>query len=270
MASRAHRPAKRASGPQSSERFSIPDLDTAAFLSSDKVIFHVDRSRLARDAHGFPPQELAPPPQSETIPLSEDAVTLELLFRIIYREERVRLDSLPFENIAALAEAAEKYDVYAAILLCRIAMEAHCSDHTLAVMSYAARYGHNDILDNAAGFSVGLESARVRQELPLNHFAAWAVYVGQYSKLAKTMVIRKSFRVCDLCTQRIVRKALEYGPECLTNRDTLFSEDILYPKSKTVCEKYYGGGGECKMCLLNWKDALAAEVNQLQPLSSFL
>ena len=102
---------------------SIPDLDTAAFSSSDKVIFHVDRSRLARDAHGFPPQELAPPQPSETIPLPEDAVALELLFRIIYREERVRLDSLPFENIAALSEAAEKYDAYAAIMLCRIAME---------------------------------------------------------------------------------------------------------------------------------------------------
>ncbi|KAL1699477.1 hypothetical protein EV121DRAFT_265061 [Schizophyllum commune] len=266
MASRAHRPAKRASGPQSSERFSTPDLDTAAFSSSDKVIFHVDRSRLARDAHGFPPQELAPPLPSETIPLSEDAVTLELLFRIIYREERVRLDSLPFENIAALSEAAEKYDAYAAIMLCRIAMETHCEDHTLAVMSYAARHGHNDILDNAAGFSVGLDHARVREILPLNHFAAWAVCVSQYSKLAKEMVRGKNYRVCAGCTEEIVRKALEYGPDCLAKRDTLFSADILYPQTSTVCKS----GRACKGFLLRWRDNLAEEVSQMRPLTSFL
>ena len=40
-------------------------------------------------------------------------------------------------------------------------------------MAYAARYGHTDVLDAAAPFSVGLKPAEVRRMLPRVHFEAW-------------------------------------------------------------------------------------------------
>ena len=58
------------------------------------------------------------------ISLAEDGETLEHLLRIIYQDRDVwPPDTLPFAQLVLLADAAEKYQVYAALITCRLAMK---------------------------------------------------------------------------------------------------------------------------------------------------
>lgn len=98
-----------------------PDADIS-FLSSDKVIFRVHRVHLDSHAEGFPPSSLDLPSSHELIPLSETSSTLDLLFQHIYPRSYPCLDEVEFEELGRLAEAAEKYQVYAAMEVCRIHM----------------------------------------------------------------------------------------------------------------------------------------------------
>lgn len=96
-----------------------PDADIS-FVSSDRVIFRLHRVRLESHAEGFPPSSLGEPNCDELIPLSETSTTLELLFQHIYPRSYPTLDGLAFEELERLAEAAEKYQVYSAMEVCRI------------------------------------------------------------------------------------------------------------------------------------------------------
>lgn len=59
----------------------------------------------------------------EIVDLTEKASTLELLFQYMYRQPQPDLTEVPFENLAALAEAAEKYRVFAAMEVCKVHMK---------------------------------------------------------------------------------------------------------------------------------------------------
>ena len=49
-------------------------------------------------------------------------MTLELLFQFCYPDYRPNVEALEFEALALLAEAAEKYQVFSAMNLCKIYM----------------------------------------------------------------------------------------------------------------------------------------------------
>ncbi|KAL1729406.1 hypothetical protein EV714DRAFT_284913 [Schizophyllum commune] len=151
------------------------NYDDVPFRSSDGTIFYLNRNRLCRNTKSLR-QRLG----GEATLLNEDAVTLECLFRIVDEEKCVQLELLPFPQLLLLAEAAEKYGAYAASMLCCSALKSHGKDHTLEVMAYAARYGHADVLDAAAPFSVGLKPAEVRRMLPCAQFEAWGMYIKQH------------------------------------------------------------------------------------------
>lgn len=103
-----------------------PDADIS-FVSSDNVIFRVHRVHLDSHAEGFPPSSLDLPNPHELIPLSETSDTLEILFQHIYPRSYPCLDGMEFEELGRLAEAAEKYQIYAAMEVCRIHMRCASS-----------------------------------------------------------------------------------------------------------------------------------------------
>jgi hypothetical protein len=54
--------------------------------------------------------------------LSETSVTLELLFQFVYPQRLPALVGESFSTIAALADAAEKYEVFSAMVVCEFRM----------------------------------------------------------------------------------------------------------------------------------------------------
>lgn len=112
-------------GPSKAADAFTPVRDAQAdviFRSRDKVNFHIHKINLETSAEGFPPSQFST--QGEIVPLTETAATLELLFCFVYPSEFPDLEDRDFETLYALAEAAEKYRVYAAMALCKILLKS--------------------------------------------------------------------------------------------------------------------------------------------------
>lgn len=76
---------------------------------------------------GFPPVGLTcSPDPDELIHLPESSTTLELLFQFIYPQRHPLLEGIGHDVLNALAEAAEKYEVYGAMGICHLRMR--CAD----------------------------------------------------------------------------------------------------------------------------------------------
>ena len=88
--------------------------------SCDGVQFHLHRKYLHFNSEGFPPAEIDT--YGEVVVLSENASTLELLFQYIYPQHHPELRNISFEDLASLAEAAEKYGIYSAMIVSKIRM----------------------------------------------------------------------------------------------------------------------------------------------------
>lgn len=85
--------------------------------SSDDQIFSLHRKNLEFSTEGFPSSET--PTAGQIVALSEPSTTLGLLFQFIYPQRYPSLEKLDFDSALVLAEAAEKYVVYAAIYACK-------------------------------------------------------------------------------------------------------------------------------------------------------
>ncbi|KAJ6453841.1 hypothetical protein C8R47DRAFT_928611, partial [Mycena vitilis] len=88
---------------------------------------------------GFPRAEIAT--HEEICPLwAESSSTLEMLSRFIYPRRPLALHDLAFAEVASLAEAAEKYQVFSAMNICHLRMREFLPGHAAEVLSYAANY----------------------------------------------------------------------------------------------------------------------------------
>ena len=88
--------------------------------SSDGFIFQLHRSVLQSGTGAFPGSEFDT--QGEIVQLSEAAAVLEILFAFIYPKKHTHLEKQKFEMVAAVAEAAEKYEVFSAMYACNVRM----------------------------------------------------------------------------------------------------------------------------------------------------
>lgn len=91
------------------------------FVSSDNVLFKIHRKHLESNAVAFPPAEFDT--CEEVVQLTEASETLELLFQFVYPRRHPNLETTPFEILSPLAEAAEKYEAFAAMNICNIRMK---------------------------------------------------------------------------------------------------------------------------------------------------
>ncbi|KAJ7611642.1 hypothetical protein FB45DRAFT_940557 [Roridomyces roridus] len=162
-----------------SDRFNLPDADVS-FRSSDKVIFRVHIKNLETHCDGFPPSAFCP---SEVVDLTESAATLDLLFRFMYPQRQPDLNTIEFPLLADLSEAAEKYQVYSAMDICKIFMGNCLQDNALRVLNYAVRHGYRDIADEAAPLTVSLPLEEVGAYMHPTYMGSWIRYYGEWQKI---------------------------------------------------------------------------------------
>ncbi|KAG6916791.1 hypothetical protein DXG01_005314 [Tephrocybe rancida] len=99
-----------------SERFHALDADVV-FKSSDNILLYIHRKNLESHAAAFPPSEFDT--RGEIVFLTEDASTLENLFQYVYPERHPDIELMPFESLYKLAEAAEKYEIFSLMCICK-------------------------------------------------------------------------------------------------------------------------------------------------------
>jgi hypothetical protein len=83
--------------------------------SSDGVLFRLHKANLKISSGSWNVE-------MPDYQLSETSAVLDLLFQFCYPERQPDLDSIDFDNLTKLAEAAEKYKVFSAMNICKIAM----------------------------------------------------------------------------------------------------------------------------------------------------
>lgn len=91
------------------------------FRSCDDVLFKIHRRNLEFATGGFPPSDFET--LNEIVQLTEQSSTLEILFQYVYPLRQPDISSVSFDTLALVAEAAEKYQVFSAIYICKIMMQ---------------------------------------------------------------------------------------------------------------------------------------------------
>ncbi|KAG5649779.1 hypothetical protein H0H81_002068 [Sphagnurus paluster] len=173
----------------SENKASESDADVS-FLSSDNVLFRIHRQNIEFNCGALRPGEVAV--DGEIVPLRDQtAETLELLFQFIYPQVHPHLETTAFEVLAPLAEAAEKYKVYAAMNICRARMKYTLPAHALEVFNYAARYGYQDIMSAAAPELLDIPMDEIVQRLSPVMFIPWVRYRESWSRAAFSTIKNK-------------------------------------------------------------------------------
>ncbi|KAF9458523.1 hypothetical protein BDZ94DRAFT_1173489 [Collybia nuda] len=141
------------------------------FKSADNVLFNIHRKNLEATTGAFPVFEASK--QGQSVLLNESSTTLDLMFQYIYPMPQPDIPSLAFEALALLTEAVEKYRVFPAMLICKIHMQKFLPDHVQEIVGYAAKYGYNDIVAEAAPLLLVIPLEEALARLPVNLVVPW-------------------------------------------------------------------------------------------------
>ncbi|KAF5309138.1 hypothetical protein D9619_012802 [Psilocybe cf. subviscida] len=125
------------------------------FESSDEVVFKIHSKHLPSTSFGFVMGEGDRASESQPAQLSESAEILELLFQFVEPPSESRhfqypsLTELDPAHFFTLAEAAEKYIVFACMGMCATRMRfdtAMMEAHALDVLNHSFKHGYNDLV----------------------------------------------------------------------------------------------------------------------------
>ncbi|KAI0052363.1 hypothetical protein FA95DRAFT_1389633 [Auriscalpium vulgare] len=243
-------------GERISARFSSANSDVM-IRSSDDVVFKLIRRDLAAYSEIFPGEDVDT--HNEVVLLTEDAETLELLFQYTCRQPLPILDDVPFEKVAKLAEAAEKYRVFSAMAICQIRMKAAVQQHPLAVLGYAARHGYASMCDEAAPLTIDTPSGTFLQAFGPAIFMKWVLYRDEWIRLHHmTLKKPRAYQLhkggaedCELWApffQEVTVALSDEGSLPLLGLDKVI-ESLMASKSVSSCT-------QCHSRATNWRRTL--------------
>ncbi|PPR05464.1 hypothetical protein CVT24_008233 [Panaeolus cyanescens] len=136
-------------------------------VSRDEKCISAHTSNLGQFSNGFPAPHASIEFAQETVSglrlleeahLEETGDVLRLLLWFMHHTHLPDLDALPFETVAGMAEAAEKYEVFSAIAFGKLYMMRRVenqakpllSHESAKVLFYALKHGYDDLADSAA------------------------------------------------------------------------------------------------------------------------
>ncbi|KAL1750511.1 hypothetical protein FB107DRAFT_223786 [Schizophyllum commune] len=246
------------------------DAAELTFKTSDGASFSVEQRNLWGTTD-FVFKESSP----GIIEVEEGADTLKILLEFVQPRRTPLLDDVSFDNLRAVAEAAEKYHIFSAMAIAHIRMSAAHKEHPLEVMSYAFRHGYTELLDRAAPLSVGQPASVVFKALacpPL--FVAWAQYADAFRQIPpikSEIQPADDHRDCDKWPQ--ILDALHL--RVLERGGVLPSADMKsllngIDKIAKSCDRKRGNKTLCNIQLEEWKKLYTKKAREASSLSSFL
>jgi len=218
--------------PKVSELFCANDSDIT-IQSSDGVLFRVHRQNLESHSEVFAGAAGVSAGREsqddEIVQLTETSTTLELLLQCMYNRPQPDLRAENFDTLARVAEAAEKYQVHHATPICKILMQLAIPKHPLAVLGYATRHGHCDLMDLAAPHTIGCKVKDILATLQPASVVAWFQYYYAFQNVIRGIAHDPSWVVFGHYNERIA--ALRTG----FHRPALEAEDLA--KLLVPCEE---------------------------------
>ncbi|KZP29175.1 hypothetical protein FIBSPDRAFT_852012 [Athelia psychrophila] len=257
-----------------SDRFAANDSDVT-FRSCDGILFRVHRKNLDTSSEGFSPPD-GTSSQDEIVPLTEDGATLDLLFQYIYPQPVPDLTKIGFKQLAGLAEAAEKYQVYAAIGFCQIRMSEAYSEHPFEVMMYAFRHGHGEIMDKAHNKALELSPTLAFESFTPQVYIAWTRYYAQWLDLLvnfhKHIDKVRHHTHCDRENKWFISVVSQSNtPASLLNFGHTF--EVAQTAATDIRSYYNSPPSCCSICMehiKDWMSGMPQSIERMKKLSSFL
>ncbi|KZP11906.1 hypothetical protein FIBSPDRAFT_898614 [Athelia psychrophila] len=194
------------------------------------------RKNLESASEGFSPPS-GTTTSNEIVQLSERAEILDLLFQYIYPQRSPDLASIRFEVFADLAEAAEKYQVFGPMEICRLLMKAAYKDHPFEVLLISTRHGYPELITLSQGRALELSPADAFKSFPPASFIASMRYYAQWIEIVKFASNRiEATSPCRHHRDGIVGfyERLHANPASLLDLDALFAD--IPPK--TTCAEW--------------------------------
>ncbi|KAF7294559.1 hypothetical protein MIND_00992400 [Mycena indigotica] len=254
-----------------SQRFNFPDSDIA-FRSSDNVIFRTHTKNLETHAEGFPPSAFAVDLESEIVNLTETAETLELLFQYVYPQRQPDLTTLPFNVLADLAEAAEKYQIFSAMDILRIFMGNGLQDNALTVLNYAVRHDYLEIADEAAPLTISLPLDQIGKHMHANYMGSWLRYYSEWQEILE-LACSEGWRIGHTAPCRITANVTAC-PHWNSARQSVLTKLGARPGALNDLAKIFTTAHGLYPCaiesLRQWEYFIAIKVRDLPQFRTFL
>ncbi|TFK37167.1 hypothetical protein BDQ12DRAFT_667120 [Crucibulum laeve] len=243
--------------------FNAADADVI-IQSCDGVQFHIHKKYLEANTGAFPPAEFNA--NGEVVNLTENAITLNLLFQFIYPKRHPALDSEKFDVLAPLAEAAEKYEVMDRVALFVI---RYPLDTTVALLP--PRF--------VVPWVIVLPSRNIKK---IRYYQLWLnslLAAFRYQTMLTTVDRPRLFAApaalaalaapaapADRCSCPLgpnwtpILEELAKGVQSLTQIETVFQGRTVTPASCTPC---HGN-------VIRWKSYVETEVGRIPQFSTLL
>jgi hypothetical protein len=278
---------------QFSASFYAPDGDVT-FKSCDNIIFKVHRKNLDTHSEGFGPPErlVTADPDESIVSLPETAQVMELLFRYMYPMRQPELKHTAFETLASLSEAVEKYQVFSAMEICKLYMEAATASHPFEVLCYAAKHGYADLMDIAEEQATGMSLEEAYVGLTLEMYVAWTRYHGRWLDVLDYAHHLKGpvadhvgpGPTCELWKRLFAETASRLGgnPRSLRTLDDVFRPQDAKPAGTAnpipgpmhlQMSRLMNQGSSCTNCynsIVDWRQSVEAKLQGLPKLNTFL
>ncbi|KAL1750471.1 hypothetical protein FB107DRAFT_279603 [Schizophyllum commune] len=263
------------------ERFSSKDGDIAVFRSVDGALFNIHRINLRVVTDG-PFAEDFPTSDGEIIDLTEDAETLETLFTFVYSGRHPTLADTPFDRLAKLAEAAEKYGVAPARNICLVRMTLCFKEEPLRTLAYAYKHDYPDLMNACAPLTIGTSTDTAGDILPPLLYIPWTRYDdGWMTTILKSSAIfftdkAKFTHNKDSCAVRNEILSTIYLALCRRKAALLNELDDIATRLKEIgknCAAIYREvprETECQAIARLWVEELQQHIDSRAPFSSFL
>lgn len=140
--------------------------------------------------------------RGEVVHLTEVASVLRILFGFVIPRKHPDIEHLPFALLAEVAEAAEKYEVFSAVNVCKMQMKSvyfyavvsllivfldrqFVPTHPLEILLHGAKHDHPGLIKRVAPHVVRLPIMQVVQQLPPRYLVPWVSLFLVVSKFWK-------------------------------------------------------------------------------------
>ncbi|KAF5371646.1 hypothetical protein D9758_003579 [Tetrapyrgos nigripes] len=265
--------------PRVSFNFTASKGGDIIFRSGDNVLFYLHKRNLEHSTGGFPSADSVKSTRTlEIVPLTETAATLEILFQFVYPQRHPSLDDMNWPTFSALAEAAEKYEVFNAMNT--IFYRDYIPQYAAEIFGFAAKHDYPHVIAVVAPLLVGKPLDEVAETLPYYMYVPWSIYQQHWTKACSFAIGRAlAFKACStytshneklLRTASIMQRTLQDDPGRIARFSDLLNE---IDKEEDKLGKFRKI--ECRICRIsrqvaNWTEEVEREVDNIPDFLSFL
>ncbi|KAJ3885168.1 hypothetical protein GG344DRAFT_70774 [Lentinula edodes] len=133
-----------------------PDADVVV-RSSDNVEFRLHKKNRECTTGAFPPAG-TPVHTDEIVRLTESAATLEILFQFIYPRRIPSLESLDFDSLLPLAEAAEKYEVAGFVYACEAELRKFLRTNPKQILEFSVKHNRTELFEKIKPIMISMDT----------------------------------------------------------------------------------------------------------------